>query len=111
MGQRMTKKRQSRLACLCNFSYKELMLKQIYKQEGWTAVIAIVHENRIEAGFHLIADANLCPERRASLQNHRERENCERDLPILGKKTILYVDALQGRCPGCRLFHTLRSPL
>lgn len=37
------------------------MLKVVCKQEGRTSVDAIAHENRIDVGFHLGADATFCP--------------------------------------------------
>ena len=42
---------------------------------------------------------------------HSNREICVRDLPILEKKVLLYVDVAQGYCTICKRYHTLRPEI
>lgn len=88
------------------------MIKQIYKQEGWTATSAIVHENRIEVKLTFDHRYNFCcPKCKTILKIHSYREICVRDLPILERPVHLYADTMQGYCIACKRFHTLRPAI
>lgn len=88
------------------------MIKQIYKQRGWTATSAIVRHNRVEV--KLAIDHRYifcCSECQTILKTHSVREICVRDLPIADKEVTLFVDTMQGYCSHCKSYHTLRPEI
>ena len=88
------------------------MIKQIYKQDGWTATSAIVLQNRIEVKLSFDDRYNFyCPTCGSNLRIHSYREISVRDLPILEREVLLYVDTMQGYCSKCERFHTLRPSI
>lgn len=88
------------------------MLKELYKQKGWTATSAIVRKNRVEVKLTIDRRCNFCcPKCGNILRMHSNREICVRDLPILEKKVLLYVDVAQGYCTICKRYHTLRPEI
>ena len=88
------------------------MLKELYKQKGWTATSAIVRKNRVEVKLTIDRRYNFrCPKCGNLLRMHSKREIYMRDLPILEKETWLYVDVAQGYCTICKRYHTLRPEL
>ena len=88
------------------------MLKELYKQKGWTATSAIVRKNRVEVKLTIDRRYNFCcPKCGNILRMHSNREICVRDLPILEKKVLLYVDVAQGYCTICKRYHTLRPEI
>lgn len=85
------------------------MIKEIYKQKGWTAARAIVHHNRVEVKLAIDHRYNFCCSKcRTILKTHSVREICVRDLPIADKDVMLYVDTMQGYCVCCKRYLTLR---
>ena len=108
----MTKKWQSSHACLCNTRYKELMIKKLYKQKGWTATSAIVRQNSVEVKLAIDHRYNFCCSKcRTVLQTHSVREICVRDLPIADKDVTLFDAAMQGYCAYCKRYLTLRPEI
>ena len=88
------------------------MFKDLYKQKGWTATSAIVRKNRVEVKLTIDRRYNFyCPKCGNILRMHSNREICVRDLPILEKKVLLYVDVAQGYCTICKRYHTLRPEI
>ena len=88
------------------------MIKDLYKQKGWTATNSIVRKNRVEVKLTIDRRYNFrCPKCGNLLRMHSKREIYERDLPILDREVLLYVDAAQGYCTVCKRFHTLRPEL
>lgn len=88
------------------------MIKQIYKQKGWTATSAIVRQNRVEVKLAIDHRYNFCCSKcRTVLKTHSVREICVRDLPIADKDVTLYVDTMQGYCVYCKRYLTLRPEI
>ena len=88
------------------------MFKDLYKQKGWTATNDIVLKNRVEVKLTIDRRYNFCcPKCGNILRMHSNREICVRDLPILEKKVLLYVDVAQGYCTICKRYHTLRPEI
>ena len=88
------------------------MIKQIYKQKGWTATSAIVRQNRVEVKLAIDHRYNFCCSKcRTVLKTHSVREICVRDLPIADKDVTLFVDTMQGYCPYCKRYLTLRPEI
>jgi len=88
------------------------MLKTMYKLDGWTATSAIVRDMRIEVKLSFALRYNFCcPKCHTLLKTHRKREICVRDLPILDKNVLLFVDTMQGFCVACKRFYTLRPSI
>ena len=88
------------------------MIKQIYKQKGWTATSAIVRYNCVEVKLAIDHRYNFCcPKCHSILKTHSVREICVRDLPIADKDVILYVDTMQGYCACCNRYITLRPEI
>ena len=88
------------------------MIKEIYKQKGWTATSAIVRQNRIEVKLTIDHRYNFCCSKcQTILKTHSVREICVRDLPIADKDVKLYIDTMQGYCTYCNRFHTLRPEI
>ena len=88
------------------------MFKELYKQKGWTATSAIVRKNRVEVKLTIDRRYNFCSPKCANiLRMHSKREIYVRDLPILEKDVLLYVDVAQGYCTICKRYHTLRPEL
>ncbi len=75
------------------------MIKQIYKQKGWTATSAILRHNCVE--IKLTIDNRYifcCTKCRSILKIHSVREICVRDLPITDKTVTLFGDTMQWYC-------------
>ena len=88
------------------------MIKNIYKQKGWTATSAIVRQNRVEVKLAIDHRYNFCYSKcRTVLKTHSVREICVRDLPIADKDVTLFVDTMQGYCPYCKRYLTLRPEI
>ena len=88
------------------------MIKELYKQKGWTATSAIVRKNRVEVKLTIDRRYHFCSPKCANiLRIHSKREIYVRDSPILEKDVLLYVDVAQGYCTVCKRFHTLRPEL
>ena len=88
------------------------MIKNIYKQKGWTATSAIVRQNRVEVKLAIDHRYNFCCSKcRTVLKTHSVREICVRDLPIADKDVTLFVDTMQGYCPYCKRYLTLRPEI
>ena len=88
------------------------MIKELYKQKGWTATSAIVRQNCVEVKLAIDHRYNFCCSKCQSiLKTHFVREICVRDLPIADKDVMLYVDTMQGYCMCCKRFLTLRPEL
>ena len=88
------------------------MIKQIYKQKGWTATSAIVRQNRVEVKLAIDHRYNFCCSKcRTVLKTHSVREICVRDLPIADKDVTLFVDTMQGYCAYCKRYLTLRPEI
>ena len=85
------------------------MLKELYKQKGWTATSAIVRKNRVDVKLTIDRRYNFCcPKCCNLLLILSKREIYVRDSPILNKEVGLYVDVIQGYCTICKRYHTLR---
>ena len=88
------------------------MIKQIYKQKGWTATSAIVRQNRVEVKLTIDHRYNFCCSKCQSiLKTHSVREICVRDLPFADKEVMLFVDTMQGYCGCCKRYLTLRPEI
>ena len=88
------------------------MIKEIYKQKGWTATSAIVRHNRVEVKLAIDHRYNFCCTKCHSIiKTHSVREICVRDLPIADKDVMLYVDTMQGYCACCERYITLRPEI
>lgn len=88
------------------------MIKQIYKQKGWTATSAIVRQKRVEVKLAIDHRYNFCCSKcRTALKTHSVREICVRDLPIADKDVTLFVDTMQGYCAYCKRYLTLRPEI
>ena len=88
------------------------MIKELYKQKGWTATSAIVRHNCVEVKLAIDHRYNFCCSRcRTILKTHSVREICVRDLPIADKDVMLYVDTMQGYCACCKRYMTLRPEI
>ena len=88
------------------------MIKNIYKQKGWTATSAIVRQNRVEVKLAIDHRYNFyCAKCRSILKTHSVREICVRDLPIADKDVTLFVDTMQGYCAYCKRYLTLRPEI
>lgn len=88
------------------------MIKEIYKQKGWIATSASILQNRIEVKLTFDGRYNFyCPTCGCNLKIHSYREINVRDLPILEREVLLYVDTMQGYCDKCKRFHTLRPDI
>lgn len=88
------------------------MIKNIYKQKGWTATSAIVRQNSVEVKLAIDHRYNFCCSKcRAVLKTHSVRVICVRDLPIADKDVTLYVDTMQGYCVYCKRYLTLRPEI
>ena len=88
------------------------MIKELYKQKGWTATSAIVRHNCVEVKLAIDHRYNFCcPKCHSILKTHSVREICVRDLPIADKDVILYVDTMQGYCACCNRYITLRPEI
>ena len=88
------------------------MIKNIYKQKGWTATSAIVRQNSVEVKLAIDHRYNFCCSKcRTVLKTLSVREICVRDLPIADKDVTLYVDTMQGYCVYCKRYLTLRPEI
>ena len=88
------------------------MIKEIYKQKGWTATSTIVRHNRVEGKLAIAHRYNFCCTKCHSIiKTHSVREICVRDLPIADKDVMLFVDTMQGYCACCERYITLRPEI
>lgn len=88
------------------------MIKQIYKQRGWTATSAIVRHNCVEVKLTIDHRYNFCcPKCHSILKTHSVREISVRDLPFADKDVILFIDTMQGYCSCCKQYHTIRPEI
>ena len=88
------------------------MIKELYKQKGWTATSAIVRQNCVEVKLAIDHRYNFyCAKCCSILKTHSVREICVRDLPITDKDVTLYVDTMQGYCVCCKRYLTLRPEI
>ena len=88
------------------------MIKQIYKQKGWTATSAIVRQNCVEVKLTIDHRYNFCCSKcQTVLKTHSVREISVRDLPLADKNVTLFVDTMQGYCSCCQRYITLRPEI
>ena len=75
------------------------MIKQIYKQRGWTATSTVVRHNCVEVKLTIDHRYNFCcPKCHSVLKTHLVRDISVRDLPFADKDVILFIDTMQGYC-------------